>query len=65
MVAQNEDHGTLENIAAGASLGGLGNTDSCITIAGLAAGTHTIEATTYSNGQAGSFTLTMTGLSDG
>ena len=38
-----------------------GNTNSRIT-ATLAAGTYTIEATTYSEGEAGSFTLTVAGL---
>ena len=39
-----------------------GNTNSQISQT-LAAGTYTIEATTYSTGQAGSFTLTISGLS--
>ena len=61
--AQNDDYGTLvNNAAACASAGGLGNTDSCITIAGLSAGTYTIEATTYSPNETGSFTLTLSGL---
>ena len=40
----------------------MGNTDSCITIAGLSAGSYTIEATTYSPAMSGSFTLTVSGL---
>ena len=60
--AQNDDHGTLVNTGACASAAGLGNTDSCITIAGLSAGTYTIEATTYNTATAGSFTLTVNGL---
>jgi hypothetical protein len=60
--AQNDDHGTLLNTAACASPAGLGNTDSCITIPGLSAGTYTIEATTYATGTAGNFTLTVSGL---
>ena len=41
-----------------------GNTNSRISET-LAAGTYTIEATTYSPGQTGSFTLTVTGLDGG
>ena len=41
-----------------------GNTNSRIT-ATLAAGTYTIEATTYDPGKTGSFTLTVSGLSGG
>ena len=41
---------------------GLDNTDSCITITGLAAGSYTIEATTYATATTGSFTLTVSGL---
>ena len=61
--AKNDDHGTLVDTAtACASAAGLDNTDSCITIAGLAAGTYTIEATTYAAATPGAFTLTVTGL---
>jgi len=63
VVAQNDDHGDLENTAACASPAGLGNRDSCITIAGLSAGTYTIEVTTFHVDTAGSFILTVTGLS--
>jgi hypothetical protein len=61
--AQNDDHANLVDTAACASPVGLGNRDSCITIAGLSAGTYTIEATTYEEGVTGSFTLTISGLS--
>ena len=52
--AQNDDHGSLVNTAACSSPAGLDNTDSCITITGLEAGTYTIEATTYAANQAAS-----------
>ena len=41
-----------------------GNTDSRISQT-LAAGSYTIEATTYNAGEAGSFTLTLSGLGGG
>ncbi len=64
--AQNDDHGSLlDTTAACASAAGLGTRDSCITIAGLAAGTYSIEATTYSPNETGSFILTVSGLSSG
>ena len=64
-VGENDDHGTLVSPAvACASAAGLGNTDSCITYPGLPAGDYTIEATTYAAGTTGSFTLTVSGLSD-
>ena len=56
--AKNDDHGSLlDSATACASAAGLENTDSCITIAGLAAGTYTIEATTYAAATPGTFTL--------
>ncbi len=62
--AQNDDHGTLvDDTPACGSPAGLGDRDSCITIAGLSPGTYTIEATTYDEGVTGDFTLTISGLS--
>ena len=65
ITAQNDDHGTLVSTAACANSTGLDNTDSCITITGLAAGGYTIEATTYATATTGSFTLTIAGLDSG
>ena len=62
ITAENDDHGTLVSTAACASASGLSQRDSCITVATLAAGTYTIEATTYNPATAGSFTLTVSGL---
>ena len=68
IVAANDDHGTLLSDttapipAACANTTGLGQRDSCITISSLSAGSYTIEATTYNPGEAGSFTLTVSGL---
>ena len=66
ITAQNDDHGSLVGTTtACANSTGLDNTDSCITITGLAAGSYTIEATTYATATTGSFTLTVSGLSTG
>ena len=63
ITAQNDDHGSLVGTTtACANSTGLDNTDSCITITGLAAGSYTIEATTYATATTGSFTLTVSGL---
>ena len=63
ITAQNDDHGSLVGTTtACANSTGLDNTDSCITITGLAAGSYTIEATTYATATAGNFTLTVSGL---
>lgn len=59
---ENDDHGTLVNTAACGNPTGLSSTDSCITVSSLAAGSYTIEATTYNPATAGSFTLTINGL---
>ena len=64
ITAQNDDHATLLNTTtACANSTGLDTTDSCITVSGLAAGSYTIEATTYATATTGSFTLTVSGLS--
>ena len=62
VAAKNDDHGTLDNTAACANATGLGERDSCITVSSLSAGSYTIEATTYRANEAGSFTLTVSGL---
>ena len=71
VAAQNDDHGDLLPDTAApipvacANTTGLGQRDSCITITSLPAGSYTIEATTYRANEAGSFTLTVSGLSTG
>ena len=62
VVARNDDHGTLDGTVSCAGSEGLSVRDSCITVETLAAGNYTIEATTYSEDQEGSFTLTVSGL---
>ncbi len=59
--AVNDDHGTLVNTDPCADNSNLGQFDSCITKS-LAAGSYTIEATTYDEGETGDFMLTVSGI---